>query len=176
MADIELTDAQRQELRREPGKPVEVIDPATQQRYVLLDREQYERVRPLLEGGPGQGEPSPAPAPLCPQEGEVPRVRLRDLPTPPEVAEEAARWCRKPGLWGKRNRREVEEQLKLQYYYGGQAVYVLRGSEGPIVIAIPERFRDVPGLRYVLLTPEERPHACLEAPSVWGDTSSEILI
>jgi hypothetical protein len=52
MATIELTDEQRQTLREGLGKPVEVVDPATQQRYVLLGREQYERVRSLLENIP----------------------------------------------------------------------------------------------------------------------------
>jgi hypothetical protein len=52
MPIIELTDAQRQALQAEPGRPVDVLDPATQQRYVLLAREQYEQVRALLEGGP----------------------------------------------------------------------------------------------------------------------------
>jgi hypothetical protein len=54
MTEIELTDAQRQALQAAPGKPVDVVDPATQRRYVLLDREQYERLLPLPDqaGGP----------------------------------------------------------------------------------------------------------------------------
>src|ERR1700758_1168820 len=48
MALIELTDSQRQTLEAQQGKPVDVVDPATQQRYVLLDREQYEHMRTLL--------------------------------------------------------------------------------------------------------------------------------
>jgi hypothetical protein len=51
MTTIELTDEQRQALRAEHGKPVDVVDPATRQRYVLLLQEQYERVRSLLERG-----------------------------------------------------------------------------------------------------------------------------
>jgi hypothetical protein len=46
---IELTDQQRQALQREHGKPVDVVDPTTQHHYVLLEREQYNRVRSLLE-------------------------------------------------------------------------------------------------------------------------------
>ena len=49
MTEIELTDAQRQALQAEQGKPVDVVDPATRRHYVLLAREQYERVRTLLE-------------------------------------------------------------------------------------------------------------------------------
>ncbi len=60
MTEIELTDAQRQALQAEPGKPVDVVDPATRRRYVLLEREQYERVRPLLDqaGGPEPEDPT----------------------------------------------------------------------------------------------------------------------
>src|SRR5690242_1479154 len=49
MTEFELTDDQRQALAAGRGKPLAVVDRATQQRYVLLAREQYERVRPLLE-------------------------------------------------------------------------------------------------------------------------------
>lgn len=49
MTSIELTDDQRQALQAEQGKPLDVVDPATKQHYVLLAQEQYERVRNLLE-------------------------------------------------------------------------------------------------------------------------------
>jgi hypothetical protein len=52
MTTIELTDGQRQILQAEPGKPLDVVDPATKQRYVLLAQEQYDRVRSLLEQAP----------------------------------------------------------------------------------------------------------------------------
>lgn len=43
---IELTDEQRQQL--ENGKAVEITDPQTAQRYVILQKEVYERVQRLL--------------------------------------------------------------------------------------------------------------------------------
>ena len=54
MTTIELTDDQRQALQAEQGKPIDVVDPATHQRYVLIACEQYERVRALLEPDPRQ--------------------------------------------------------------------------------------------------------------------------
>ncbi|HZU38246.1 MAG TPA: hypothetical protein VFA18_20145 [Gemmataceae bacterium] len=60
MSRIELSEQQRLILEREQGKPVDVIDPATQRRYVLLTRELYERNRQLLE--PPTWEPAAAPA------------------------------------------------------------------------------------------------------------------
>ena len=80
--------------------------------------------------------------------------------------------CRRKYGW---SQSEVEEQLKLQYYYGGQALYLLPTAEGPVVVPIEERFRDMPDLRSILLTPEERPRAALTFPSRWHDTGSEIL-
>jgi hypothetical protein len=173
---IELTDEQRQALQAERGQPVHVIDPTTQQRYVLLAREQYESMCSLLKLVQGQGPPGAAPfeAPSS-RAGKAERVRLRDLPTPAEVAAEAERWCKKYGSRGQKGRREMEEQLKLQYYYGGQPVYIVRTPDGPVVIPIPDRYKDTPDLRHVLLTPEERPHACLEIPPLWWATTSEIL-
>lgn len=46
---IALTEEQRRALYAQPTRPVEVIDPATARTYVLLEREQFERVRALLE-------------------------------------------------------------------------------------------------------------------------------
>jgi len=48
---IHLTDVQQQVLQANQGEPLEVIDPATGRQYMLLAREQYERVRQLLEPG-----------------------------------------------------------------------------------------------------------------------------
>jgi hypothetical protein len=172
MVAIELTEAQRRMLQAGRREPVEVVDPATQQRYVLLAREQYEQVRPLLEGGPPPA-PTAEAAPAGPSAPEVPprRIRLRDLPTPPEVVEEVKKWCRKYG-W---RRQDVENDLKLQYYFGGQAVYILHLPEGPVVIPIEDRFRDTPDLRSILLAPEERTLAVLDYPSPWHDTVSQIF-
>ena len=43
---IELTENQRRELGC--GKPIEVTDPHTNESYVILRKETYERVRSLL--------------------------------------------------------------------------------------------------------------------------------
>jgi hypothetical protein len=46
---LELTAQQRRAVQKQAGEPVEVIDPDTQCAYVLLAREQYERMRSLKE-------------------------------------------------------------------------------------------------------------------------------
>ena len=57
MIEIELNDVQRQALQADRSRPLAVVDPATQRRYVLIACEEYERVRPFLESG---REPPPA--------------------------------------------------------------------------------------------------------------------
>jgi hypothetical protein len=47
---LELTKPQRQAVQEQVGPPVEVIDPDTQRAYVLLAREQYERICCVLGG------------------------------------------------------------------------------------------------------------------------------
>jgi hypothetical protein len=78
MITIELTDAQRQALQADPGKLVDVIDPTTQQHYVLLAQADYERVRALLEqGGP---EPDDVAAEVSPGTLRSQQAFWRDLP------------------------------------------------------------------------------------------------
>jgi hypothetical protein len=54
MTAIELTGEQSQTVSAQQGKPIDVVDPATKRRYVLIAGEQYERVRALLELGTTQ--------------------------------------------------------------------------------------------------------------------------
>jgi hypothetical protein len=168
---IELNEQQEQALQQ--GRMVEIIDPAARHVYVLMAPERREAVPPPPVCEPKEdvsatGFPAP---PSGPGDLSVPRVRLRDLPMPPEVIEEAKKWCKK----NRRDRRNTEEELQLQYYFGGQAIYVVRTKDGSVVIPIVERYRGTEGLRYVLLTPKERSEACYTIPSRWNDDVSEIL-
>jgi hypothetical protein len=173
---IELTHQQEQAVQQ--GRPVEIVDPTSRRSFVVMARELYERVRALIESGPEPAPLAPGPPPAespaaaPPGEEKPRRIRLRDLPTPPEVAEEVEQYCKKY-RW---NRRETEEEIKLQYYFGGQPIYVLPSPEGTVVIPIEGRYRGMPDLRYVLLSPEERSEACYDVPSRWHDTIAEILM
>jgi len=48
MMTIELTDDQRQALDAQPDEPVQVVDPRTQQEYVLLRADLYARLKGFL--------------------------------------------------------------------------------------------------------------------------------
>jgi hypothetical protein len=172
MTEIHITDDHRQALHADNGKPLEVVDPFTQRRYVLLPREQYEHMRshlppPLQPASP----PTPAPTP----EAKPLRQRIRDLPLPPEVAAVAKRWCKELGYWGKMDLREKEEQLKLQHYYGGMWIACLETEEGLVVVAAAECLSDpVFDQQLSFLTAEERRRRTIERPRRLFDTVSEI--
>jgi hypothetical protein len=53
---IELTEQQRRVVEEQAGRPIEVVDPASLRCYILIARDQFEKVRSMLD------EPSPAPA------------------------------------------------------------------------------------------------------------------
>lgn len=59
---LELTAEQRRVVEGQGGRPVEVVDPATRRAYVLIPREEFERVRPLLDDAPPAANPPEAPS------------------------------------------------------------------------------------------------------------------
>src|SRR5437762_2730912 len=81
MMMVELTEPQRQAVQKQAGGPVEVIDPDTQCAYVLLAREQYERMRSLLESErtPGHRDAEVAPD-IPPGIFRAQQAFWRDLP------------------------------------------------------------------------------------------------
>jgi hypothetical protein len=79
MTEIELTDEQRRAIAGETGKPVGVVNPDTQQRYVLIAHEQYERVRSYLEQR-GAAESLAPPVPIPSGILQSQQAFWRDLP------------------------------------------------------------------------------------------------
>lgn len=48
----QLSLEQQQAVQRPGAGPVPTVDPTTNRLYVLISQEQYERLKPLFEGGP----------------------------------------------------------------------------------------------------------------------------
>jgi hypothetical protein len=167
---IELTPEQRQALEAHPGDPVEVVDTATQRHYVLVPREQFDRLRALepaaLDQAPRQGGPTLAPL-------SVPQ-RLADLPTPPEIVQRARRHARKLGLWGKKYINGFEEELKLQYYYGGRHIRCLPTPQGGVVVAVHNGDDEDYQRQLQALTPQQRQRAVVMVPFIWNDPNSQM--
>lgn len=168
---IYLSEEQRRAVAEQPGKAIEVIDPASRRTYLLVPADSP---RPGQAGaGPSQGEPvTPGPR----EEGLPLRQRLADLPMPPEVAEAAKRHCKLLGAFWARQKRRIEDELKLQYYFGGNWVAYLCTREGIVVLAAAERLDDLSFDRHSPeWTPEERRDATLYRVSRFNDPVSEIL-
>jgi hypothetical protein len=90
VAEIELTDAQQQILRARQGRRIDVVDPATRERYVLLPQEQYKRVQPLREQA---AAPSPEPLPgIAPLLLRSMQAYWRDLPELLQAKSRQWRW------------------------------------------------------------------------------------
>jgi hypothetical protein len=47
---IELTDQQRQAVQKHPGQPIPMVDPATQQTFVLIRRDLYDSLTDYDDG------------------------------------------------------------------------------------------------------------------------------
>jgi hypothetical protein len=48
----QLSDELRREIEHQGDRPVEVVDPATNKVYLLIPREQYDKLKPLFENEP----------------------------------------------------------------------------------------------------------------------------
>lgn len=60
---------------------------------------------------------------------------LRDFETPREIADLVEADCR-TNKFGPKERRRIEEDLKLSYYFGGQFVIVTRTPQGLMIHAV----------------------------------------
>lgn len=88
---IELTDEQGRALQAELGKPVDVVDPATHERYVLLAHEQYERVRSLLDQ-PHPTTPAESRAQIAPLMLRSQKAFWHDLPEILNLKSKKCQW------------------------------------------------------------------------------------
>lgn len=165
---MQLTEEQHRLVEAAQGKPVDVVDAQTNRAYVLLPVEMYQRVRDLLEGSAAAPDGS-----AVRSEGLVLPVKLRELPTPPEIAEEVRKRCMQLGIWGRKNVQRVEDELKLQYYFGGKYVAYFRSDQGPVIVAAGRSDSEEVGRQLDALSREERQKLIHCFPTVWNDEVSE---
>src|SRR5207253_8063367 len=62
-------------------------------------------------------------------------ISLRQLPFPAEAAEDVEAWAERLNCRRGERRRALEEETKLQYYFGGLEVALLRERDGLVVVA-----------------------------------------
>jgi hypothetical protein len=100
------------------------------------------------------------------------RIRLRDLPTPPEVAEAVEEVCRTHGFRKARHRQRIEDDLKYCFYFGGVNTAVLPTPEGRIIVAVGDLRTEQFGRQLEQLSPEERTKRFIFWAPAWDDNSS----
>jgi hypothetical protein len=159
---IELTPEQTQAVQDHPEGPIAVVDPTSQREYVLMSREQYDQLQgsPLIKHPAGRTPPVPQ--------------RLADLPTPPEVAEEARRQYAQRRWWDRRSLNDFENAFKLQYYYGGHWICYLRSKQGLEIVIVHNGDDEEFHRQYRALSPEQRVRAACMCPRVWKDDTTEL--
>ena len=100
------------------------------------------------------------------------RIKLRELPMPPEAAERTRRYCKKLGLWRRKYIQPIEDEAKLSYYFGGQCVVTLRSKDGPIIVAAGREESEAFERQFDALSPEERQQTCTWYPAGWNDPAT----
>lgn len=163
---MQLTEEQHRLIEAAGGQPIDVVDPQSNRAYILVPAELYQRVRVAF--------PEVAMPPAREARKEPHLGKLRDLPLPPDVAEEARRYCKQLGLWGRKYIQEVEDELMFQYYFGGEYVVYLRSKDGPIVVAAGRLESEEFGRQLDAVPSEYRRKVVYLLPSVWKDTASEL--
>jgi hypothetical protein len=174
MTTIQLTDEQRVLIEASGGQPVTIVDAQTQRAYVLLPAELYEKVRGIVEREAARSQQRAPSPPVQPGESKPMRVRLRDLPLPPEILDDARRRWQKRGMWDKKNAQAVADELRFQYHYGGQVVVYLPSAEGPIIVAAGREDSEEFIRRFQALTPEERRQKITHYPPLRNDEVSHL--
>jgi hypothetical protein len=122
------------------------------------------------------GTPSPAPADSVPPAvARPPRQCLKDLSLPPRLAEDVAAICRRRGFAKPSDRQRIEEEVKLQYFFGGQDVAYLTTADGLVIVASGDLQSAVFGQALEALSPDQRRRVTLYSPDRWNDPTSAPL-
>jgi hypothetical protein len=119
-----------------------------------------------LPGSAPAGEPAAAPIP-------PPPVSLNALELPPELKKDVEDRCRRARM-SAIHRRDVEHEMKLQFFFGGQDVaYMTKGGD-MLVIAAGDMYSEAFDRVLAALPREERRQVTLYSPSPWNDTESHL--
>ncbi len=89
---LQLTEQQRQMVAEQAGRPIDVIDPDTQHAYVLIARDQFEKVRSMLDESPQSPSPSQASFEIPPGIRRSQEAFWRDLPNLLKQKKLIGRW------------------------------------------------------------------------------------
>jgi hypothetical protein len=100
------------------------------------------------------------------------RTFIHQLETTEAIAAVVQRACRRLGLRSAADRARVEEDLKLQHYFGGSDVAYLSTPEGRVVVAAGVLGTDEFRKALLSLSLEERQQVTVYSPDPWNGWSS----
>jgi hypothetical protein len=95
-------------------------------------------------------------------------IYLNELPTPPEVAEAVEASSKRRGNNAKQ-KQDLLERSKLEYYFAGQVVAYLRTPQGRAVVATSKMTQDEYDAAKARLTSAERSKLISYVPSPWNE-------
>jgi hypothetical protein len=118
--------------------------------------------------------PSKDPGDLCsPAPAQPMRQLLKDLELP--LAMEVDDICRRRSSDRGPGRQRVEEEIKLQYFFGGQDVAYLTTPDGLMVVVVGDLRSDFFGRALEALSADERHRVTVYSPDRWNDATSALL-
>jgi hypothetical protein len=118
-----------------------------------------------INGNPQSTAPVTAPTPFKWQ-------ALKDLQLPPELVKRANERLRRLGFFArfsKKWRRYVEEEAKLQYFYGGRTVALLDTPEWGVIVALGHVASEEFERAWNSLSREEQRNSLIYCPSPVDD-------
>jgi hypothetical protein len=118
---------------------------------------------------------APQPGPERGPGVKVRGVYLKDMELPPEVQKEVEDICRERRYRKARDRQGVEEDVKLQYFFGGQTVAYKSTPEGLFIVAVGQLTDEGFTAELNHLPREERCRITLYHADRWHDPTTCIL-
>jgi hypothetical protein len=169
---IHLSPEQQQAVRE--GRAVEVLDQGANLSLIIVSASAYHQGQELPAPRPDAMPQAAAPPARYPvQQGQPLNVRLRDLPTPSEIAHRVRHATATVWLGRGHRAAEMEDRLKLAYYFAGLHVAYLPSPGGIVIVgAAPTPEEIAPQL--AALSSQERGQVVRVSPGPWegDDTAS----
>ena len=97
------------------------------------------------------------------------RLLLKDLETPPALAAAIQEASKLFGFRAARDRLYIEEEIKLQYYYGGRDVACIETPDGRALVAIGTPYIENWPQILDSLNPDQRHKVAILTPEPWND-------
>lgn len=114
--------------------------------------------------------------PKAPEVKPGQRCYVRDLELTPELQRDLELICQDSGYRKARDQQRVEDEIKLQYYFGGLDIAYLVTPRGPAVVAAGDCSTNAYREALDALSPQERQAAVRYTPRGWHRDVSFVKI